>query len=61
MSDITPPKKTILGVIVSIIIIFAVAAFYMGTLQGVIDKLSETTKLKTEYKTTIEEWEENNG
>ncbi|MCS5420722.1 MULTISPECIES: hypothetical protein [Psychrilyobacter] len=60
MSNIRKSKQTILGVIVSIIIIFAVASFYMGTLQGIINKLSETTKLKTEYKTTIEELEESN-
>ena len=60
MSNIRKPKQTLLGVIVSIIIIFAVASFYMGALKGIINKLSEKTKLKIEYKTTIEELEKSN-
>lgn len=57
MSHLRKPKQTILGVVVSIILIFAVASFYMEMLQGVTNKLSETKKLNIEYKTTIEELE----
>ena len=58
MNNIKNYQKNILGVIISVVVIFSIATFFIEILQITTNQLSETENLKTKYKKTLEELKE---